>query len=190
MSWCREKQGLPGTVTKFTFKSIHWITQMVANYAYSSYAAVGAAVKDELVRHEEAMFKAVEDTDKKIAESPDASMKIATEFSYQEAEKIHDRWTELYGELFMTYVDGYKTTVDPNEKYCGCRKQTLGWDLEDKAAIVARAGEKYHVPAENLGAQKSKFASINKFSLRAMGGKVHRGDCPDKEAKEEQVTLV
>lgn len=190
ISWCREKAGLPGTITKFSMKSMHWITQMVANFAYSSYAAVSAAVQKKLVDHEAAMFKAVAAMDKKIIQDAAQSRDIATEFSYKESEKLHELWSEFYGELFMTYVDGYKTVLDPKDPYCGCQKQTLGWGEEEKASIAAQAGKKYHVPETSLGAQPTRFASISKVSLRAMGGKVRQDRCPGSEPQEEDRVVV
>merc|ERR1719424_1050715 len=122
-SACREASGLPGTITKFSMKSMHWIVQMVANYAYSRYDVIGDAVKEKLVSHEAAMFKAVEEADKKIGEAEEKGVDVATAFSFESAEKLHDTWTDFYGELFMTYVDGYKTVEDKSNELCGCAKE-------------------------------------------------------------------
>ena len=39
-SQCRREQGLPGTISDFSFQSAHWVFNMVANYAYGRYELV------------------------------------------------------------------------------------------------------------------------------------------------------
>merc|ERR1712232_1296240 len=150
-----------------------------------SYEAVSEAVKAKLVEHEAPMFKLVDAMDKKIAVHGSQGPEIATDFSYGEAEKLHDLWTDFYGELFMTYVDGYKTTIDPKDTYCGCQKTVLGWDEGEKAAIVARAHAKYHIPDENRLTSTHTSSSNDKLSLRSLGGKV-RKLCREAKPNEEE----
>lgn len=171
MSWCREKLGLPGTMARFDIGSMHWIVNMVANYAYSSYAPISQAVYAKLVEHEAQMFKAVEDADQKIASSGDKSAEVATQFSYASAENLYKSWMDLQGELFMTYVDGYKV-VKGAKNPMGFNKVSPGWAEEMKAAIVDRTGDKYLIPESARNAQEGKFAVIDKFSLRALGGNI------------------
>merc|ERR1712187_848750 len=131
------------------------------------------------------MFKAVQIVDAEIASAGENAAEVATKFSWTHAENVHKLWTQLYGELFVTYVDGYKVTKDTT-KAAGYRKDTVGWADEMKAAIADRSGEKYQVPEVGLTAPTQKFAVIDKFSLRALGGGNDQWECKDSE---EQVVV-
>lgn len=186
MSWCRVELGLPGHMSKFNIGSMHWITNMVANYAYSSYADISQTVKHKLVELEARMFEDVEATDKLIASSRGEGAEVATAFSYKTAEETHKQWTDLYGELFMTYVDGFKATKDPSQA-AGFRKVPQGWSEEMKAAIADRSGAKYHIPETALCSGEG--TAVEKFSLRALGGREHRSSCATSN-KASQIGLV
>merc|ERR1712137_660422 len=174
-SLCRVQAGLPGTVTEFSWDTMHWATHVIGNYAYSSYAAVSDAVKMALAQHEAAMFEAVRAKDLEIETTRDerVSTEIATSFSSLMAERLHDSWKMLFGELFMTYVGGFKTVPDETVASCGCRKEHLGWGNAYKAGIADETGTHYLVPEGKTGSQMGRrHMPISKLSLRALGGNV------------------
>merc|ERR1712098_296923 len=90
--------------------------------------------------------------------------KAASEFSFLTAEGLHNEWLDFYGDLFSTYVDGFKTLPDPSNRACECKKE--GRDYTDfwKNEIVSQAGEKYKVPASN---DSSPFKNMDKMRLRS-----------------------
>ena len=95
---------------------------MVANYAYSRYSVVAPAVQRKLAEFEGKLFDQVRQMDRELdAMTTTDAVLAANEFSYKTAESLHEEWLEFYGELFMTYVDGYQTVTNP--------KNTLGWAL-------------------------------------------------------------
>lgn len=172
-SSCRVNAGLPGTVTEFSWDSMHWVTQVIGNFAYSSYADISVAVKTALARHESAMFEALKAKDLEIDETQESSsIELATNFSFEMAEKLHDSWKTFFGELFMTYLGGFKTVVDETVSSCGCRKEHLGWANAEKESIAALTGDHYLVPENKFDSQTGGHKPISKLSLRALGGDV------------------
>ena len=95
---------------------------MVANYAYSRYSVIAPAVQRKLAEIEGKLFDHVRQLDTELdAMTMADAILAANQFSYKTAESLHEEWLEFYGELFMTYVDGYQTVPNP--------KNTLGCDL-------------------------------------------------------------
>ena len=148
-SACREASGLPGSITSYTLETMHWITNQVANYAYSRYATIAPAVWDAIVETESSHFDAVAAMDAKLlAMSDTEAAAAATAFSYTTATATHARWVRLFGELFVKFVDGAILQSDPQEETCGCSKATPGFTEKEKERIVNTTGTHYLVPED------------------------------------------
>lgn len=149
---------------------MHWVTQLVANYAYSRYDQVAPAVQAKLVELEGGLFKAVEEIDAtldQLAHSEEAVEK-ATDFSYTTAQRLHAEWLDFHGELFVTFVDGYRTVVNTNNSLGGCDKETPHFDDAWKGRIVADTGSHYKVPEKLLAQTQS---TVSKLKLLSIGEK-------------------
>lgn len=166
---CREQRGLPGTVRKFSFRSMFWVTSMIANYAYSRYDEIAPAVIQKLQEIQDRLFLAVEEQDKKLEQLTGAAAeKAASDFSFSTAEGLHNEWLDFYGDLFSTYSDGFKTLPDSSNRACKCKKQGSDYTNFWKKEIVSQAGDKYRVPVSPLDA--TPFKNMNKMRLRSFAG--------------------
>lgn len=168
-SSCRAEFGLPGNISKFSLQAMHWVGQMVANYAYSRYNVIAPAVRARLIEMEGALFRDVQEMDAQLErmDAGPAEVEAATAFSFSTAERLHQEWLDFYGDLFATFVDGLIAKPDPDDAFSGCSKKAPpvgeGW----KARIVDDAGAKYHVPS----ADARRLDTTDKFSLPAFGGR-------------------
>jgi len=168
---CRTSFGLPGNMNSFALEAMHWATRLVANYAYSRYDVVAPVVQAEIVKVEEHLFQQVPLLDEALRTLDEASaVEYATNHSAQLAERVHRRWAELFGELFMTYVDGYKTAPDPKDQVAGVSKDVPHFSESWKKRIVESTGDRYKVPEVPSGQLRQGPAVISKLSLRGVNG--------------------
>jgi len=167
---CRKAFGLPGNITKFSLQTMHWVTQLVANYAYSRYDQIAPVVQQKLVELEGSLFKAVEEADAMLDKIGDLAEAIekATDFSYATAQRLHAEWLDFHGELFVTFVDGYTTVINANNSLGGCDKETPHFNEGWKKRIVDETGDHYKVPEKLL---TQKHSTVSKLKLLSIGEK-------------------
>lgn len=111
-----------GDIMTFTMESAFWIFNMVSNWAYTRYNAMYpdiVKVQNELY---EEFFSGVEKIDNEAAaifeNNQEKALAMLTEFSVNMGQKTHKRWTELFGYLFVKYLDGnIKTPTEIPEGY-------------------------------------------------------------------------
>lgn len=159
---------MPGTIQKFSLDSMFWVTNMVANFAYSRYDEIALAVFDQLARTESRLQAAVKAQDVIMAALPEAAAReAATDFSFRTAEALHKEWLDFYGELFVKYVDGY--TMHPGTD--GTFKK-IGSQLRPllKIEIALQTGSKYQLPGPVSASDGTNMAAvIDKRHLRSLG---------------------
>eukprot|EP00928_Gymnodinium_smaydae_P048646 TRINITY_DN32545_c0_g1_i1.p1 TRINITY_DN32545_c0_g1~~TRINITY_DN32545_c0_g1_i1.p1 ORF type:complete len:665 (+),score=84.37 TRINITY_DN32545_c0_g1_i1:57-2051(+) len=181
---CREELGLPGTLRKFSFQSMFWVCNMISNYAYSRYDQIAPAVYERIAEIEGKLQMAVEKQDQTLmqlfadgATSAEVA-EVATDFSFRTAERLHEEWLDFYGELFATFVDGYRleplarssTTPTPEEIDYGFVKRVFGFRDLWKREIAATTGRRYEVPdAPGISTSLGAVATKDKRCLRAFG---------------------
>lgn len=177
---CRESFKLPGTVRKFSFRSMWWVSNMIANYAYSRYDQIAPAAQSKIQEIQDRLFQEVRNQDAAIAAMNTAEAeKAASDFSYRAAEGLHEEWLDFYGELFATFVDGLKMVADPKNEACRCSKHGFGYDDFWKEEITSQAGDKYRVPES-----RTALATIPKHKLRSFRGSAQM--CNEEMADSDQ----
>lgn len=185
---CREAFGLPGSITKFSLESMHWVQQMVSNFAYSRYDVIGPAVQSKLAELEGHLFQTVSDMDVKLMKmTSEEAAAAATDFSFQTGERLHAQWLEFYGRLFATYVDGYRTVSNPRNKFSGCDKEPLQFSEAWKQRIVEETGDHYRVSKQVMG---QKRGAISKFRVLAIGEACSHRDDASSDGGPEVTALV
>merc|ERR1712072_1000687 len=73
---------------------------------------------------------------------------------------------EVYGEVFVHSVDGFRVKVDPKEPSCGCATEYPVWNEGWKSTVAHATGDHHKIPA--AGGERPGY--IAKNTLRAMGG--------------------
>jgi len=168
---CRKEFGLPGNVTKFSLQTMHWVSKLVANLAYSQYNQVAPVVQQKLIDMEGSLSKSVGEVDTKLAHMTDSdeAARFATDFSYDTAERLHSEWLDFHGELFVTFVDGYRTVPNSKNALGGCDKESPHWDDAWKSRIVKETGNHYKVPDELL--RHNRGVAVPKLRILSAGEK-------------------
>lgn len=143
-------------MTSFTLDAMHWVGQLIANFVYSRYDDIAPVVKKKLVQLEGELFSQIQHVDAMLAAIPDneKAAEVATQFSFNTAERLHVTWRDFHGELFATFVDGYTTTVDTSDDVCGCKKHTPHWSAKWKHYIASSTGDRYVWTREDTRTEK------------------------------------
>lgn len=165
---CRKEFGLPGTLLEFSMESQHWAQNLLSNYVYSRYSQIAPGVRERLAQVEARVQAEVADMDSKLRNMPlEQAQQAATDFSYKQADLLHQEWKAYFGEVFATFVDGYHAVPDASDLSQGVRKDVPHFSENWKRRIIADAGDHYHVPAPLLA---SRPGVLDKLGLRALGG--------------------
>jgi hypothetical protein len=114
-------------------------------------------------------FAAVADMDAKLLTiaDPAARAQAASKFSYKRAESLHITWQKFFGELFVTFVDGYRMQLDSQNKQTGTVKINPHYSDEWKRHVVTETGSHYKVP---VAAKYMDHPGVkSKMQIRALG---------------------
>ena len=105
-----------GSMLKYSDTSMFWITNRVAQFAYLRYNTVGKHVREYVDRWENTMLEAVPAMDAKIggAKNPKKAVKVATDFSVENAQAIFNIWVDLDKYMMVKYIDGNVKGEDAN----------------------------------------------------------------------------
>lgn len=167
---CREAAGLPGSMLHFSMDAMHWVQNLISNYVYSRYDQIAPVAQQRLATVEARVMAEVAAQDHVLRGMalPQAK-EAAAAFSHRTAQALHQEWKDFFGELFVTFVDGYRAEADPSNLGQGVRKVAPHYSEHWKARLIQDAGKHYHVPAGAtlLGAQ---HGVLDKLGLRALGG--------------------
>lgn len=179
--YCKESFGLPGTIRNFSIDSMFWVTNLVANWAYSRYDAISPAVYQKLAEVESRLLAAVDASDRIIdgLDDQQAAAEAATDFSLRTAEALHREWVEFFGTLFATYVDGYEMLP---AQAGATEVSKKGSNLRGliKAEIAKQTGARYLLPGKPSAGETNLAAVLDKRQLRSMG----RTHDPDESSLE------
>ncbi len=94
----------------FSWESAFWVFNAVSNLAYTRWSDISVDVRDAQAALEGAFVAAVPETDAAALElyrrSPGQARDYLTTFSARQAERTMIRWTALFPELLVKYLDG------------------------------------------------------------------------------------
>ncbi len=143
-----------GSMIEYSPSSMFWLTNRIAQFAYLRYDHIGAEVRSEIDKHENAKIAETKAIDKTAAimsqESPQFVSEFLTNYSVNTANALFDKWKKLDEYLLVKYIDGNTkkqnqdgsfmnngncTTIPPSPNYGGYNEM---W----KRAVKESAGSR------------------------------------------------
>lgn len=149
------QDGVPAPLLQFDTKKAFWVQNMVSNFCYSRWQDAYPVVREKIDTIQTSLEEHVKNVDGKLLklyqeEGADAAVAVATQFSVNTADIIHQQWHEFFGALFVRFRDFHIITDQPGELTCGCDAKEPGLSDAVKKRIVDETGDHYEV-AESTG---------------------------------------
>jgi dipeptidase len=142
-----------GDMMTFSDKSAFWIFNQVANFAYTRTRIIKGDILKKQAELEEGYTKEIVNVDKIAAglfkKSPAEAVKYLTEYSDKCGNNTFKKWKDLYGFLFVKYVDGNikeKVPVPKDYKFHVPKLEQPGYGDEWNRIVVKNTGDKFREP--------------------------------------------
>lgn len=107
-----------GSMIEYSPTSMFWLTNRIAQFAYLRYDQIGAEVRSEIDKHENAKIaetKAIDKTATIMAqESPLFVSEFLTNYSVNTANALFEKWRKMDEYLLVKYIDGNTKKQNPN----------------------------------------------------------------------------
>ena len=145
--WCLDEAN--GSMLHYSPTSMFWVTNRIANFAYSRYNVIGKRVREEVDKWENDKLKEVEKIDAKVAElSSKKAKKLLTDYSTVTAQALFEKWDSLDKYLLTKYIDGNEKAENEkgfidngNGKNIPDKIKQSGYSEKWKRAVAADNGE-------------------------------------------------
>ena len=125
--WCLDEAN--GSMLHYSATSMFWVTNRIANFAYSRYDAIATRVRAEIDKWENDKLAEVEKFDAKLVGlSAKKAQKLQSAYSTVTAQNLFEKWNSLDQYLLVKYIDG--NTKAENEK--GFIENGNGKNIPDK----------------------------------------------------------
>jgi dipeptidase len=142
-----------GDMMTFSEKSAFWIFNQVANFAYTRTRLINSDILKKQVELEEGYAKETVNVDKTAAglykKNPADAVKYLTEYSDKCGNNTFKQWKDLYGFLFVKYVDGNvkeKVPVPKGYQFHVPKLTQPGYGDEWNRIVVKNTGDKFREP--------------------------------------------
>ena len=94
-------------ILTYSDKSMFWVTNRIAQFAYLRYDYIGAEVRKVIDDWENEQLLKVQIADEQLSRKAIAGMKkAATKFSINTAQELWEKWSNLDDYLMVKYIDG------------------------------------------------------------------------------------
>ena len=94
-------------ILTYSDKSMFWVTNRIAQFAYLRYDYIGAEVRKVIDDWENEQLLKVQIADEQLSRKAIAGMKkAATKFSVNTAQELWEKWSNLDNYLMVKYIDG------------------------------------------------------------------------------------
>jgi len=107
-----------GSMLEYSPSSMFWLTNRIAQFAYLRYDQIGAEVRSEIDKHENAKIaetKAIDKTAIIMAQdSPQFISDFLTNYSVNTANALFEKWKKLDEYLLVKYIDGNTKKQNPD----------------------------------------------------------------------------
>ncbi|MBQ1964137.1 MAG: C69 family dipeptidase, partial [Tidjanibacter sp.] len=95
------------TILEYSDKSMFWVTNRIAQFAYLRYDYIGAEVRSVIDEWENKMLVEVLAEDEQLSnKKTDKMKKLATKWSVENAQALWQKWSNLDDYLMVKYIDG------------------------------------------------------------------------------------
>ncbi|MBQ1213530.1 MAG: dipeptidase, partial [Tidjanibacter sp.] len=95
------------TILEYSDKSMFWVTNRIAQFAYLRYDYIGAEVRSVIDEWENKMLVEVLAEDEVLSnKKTDKMKKLATKWSVENAQALWQKWSNLDDYLMVKYIDG------------------------------------------------------------------------------------
>ena len=152
------------------FDRAFYAFNLVANWAYSRWAAIYPEVLSEITARETAFHQAVSALDERalqlLQSSSDSSaaVELVTAWAEAEGDRLVRDWKGLFGRLFVKYRDGYIITPNADSLACGCSASSLGYPQPWYNKIAETVGvdgtPQFLVPSASLEGESTRGGSF------------------------------
>lgn len=156
---------------KLSLDKAFWIQNMVSNWVYSRYQDIYPVVRSKIDAVQEDFEELVEIVDERALQlyferGSDAAVAFVTQFSVNAGNKLHDIWTEFYGELFVRFRDFY--TIIPGDNALGAIAREPGLSEPVKRRIISETKDHYRVMEERRTPKAHQYRgeSLKEFKPR------------------------
>mmetsp|Transcript_562 Transcript_562/g.861 ORF Transcript_562/g.861 Transcript_562/m.861 type:complete len:605 (+) Transcript_562:81-1895(+) len=142
------QDGVPSPLLAFDFGKAFWVQNMVSNFAYTRWSAAYPLIQDKIQTIEDSFREEVKYVDEQLSAQHDVGnlsemIRLATAFSVQSGDRLHNEWMGFYGVLFARLRDFYVIEEDSSDPICNCKVGEQGFSEFWKERIVEETGTKY-----------------------------------------------
>jgi hypothetical protein len=121
---------------------------MVSNLAYTRWSAAYPLIQDKIQTIEDSFREEIKYLDEQLSAQYDVGnlsemVRLATAFSVQSGDRLHNEWMGFYGVLFARLRDFYIIEEDSSDPICNCKVGEQGFSEVWKERIVEETGTKY-----------------------------------------------
>ena len=107
-----------GSMLEYSPKSMFWLTNRIAQFAYLRYNHIGAEVRSVIDDHENARIAEVRAIDKTamilLKDNPEFVREFITNYSVNTANSLFEKWKKLDEYLLVKYIDGNTKRQNPD----------------------------------------------------------------------------
>ncbi len=138
-----------GSMSEWSETSAFWTFNQMSNWAYTKYDYIHPEIEKEQSKLEsDWVNNTVPAMDNRAngCKNQKEAIRLLTEFSNNQANKLCQSWKKFYHNLFMKYMDGNLNTAVPNEpnhKYTPINSDHPKYSDEYYRILIEKTGDKY-----------------------------------------------
>lgn len=140
------KPYIVGSIKDFTWESMFWVFNLVANKAYTMYSYISKDIVKVQQYYEDKFLAYQPQLEKAAAElfktNPELAASFLSDYSIANAERVHKEWKSLWEYITVKYNDGYMNDVTKDE---GRAPEGVGYEQKFLEQVVKERPGYYDV---------------------------------------------
>ena len=154
------QDGVVAPLLHLDMSKAFWVQNMVSNLCYWRWSDAYPIVRSKIDGIHASFVSELQKVDQSAIEiynreSPEAAVEYVTSYSVTVGTRLHKKWLDFYGELFVRFRDFSTIIPKKDDTRCGCEVQQPGLTDAVKRRIVMETGTHYEIDAtgkQRLGA--------------------------------------